>query len=123
MLAELETDQWPSAFGPDGARTDTNVMPAAPGYAIPTNGFSCEDVTEILHLRAGENDGEHWLLAGRLADGRFFFLSAWCDYTGFGCQSGGEVSVAHTYEDLVQFAINDDDRAILGIPQPKDRTT
>ncbi len=43
-----------------------------------------EDVVEVVAKRDGCNDDESWLMAGRLKDKRYFFLSAWCDYTGWG---------------------------------------
>lgn len=45
--------------------------------------FTREDVVEILGSDYGSNDGPDWVIAGKLADGRYFFLSAGCDYTGW----------------------------------------
>jgi hypothetical protein len=46
--------------------------------------FTREDVKQILSLAWGENDGPNWLMTGQLNDGRFFKISAGCDYTGWG---------------------------------------
>jgi hypothetical protein len=43
-----------------------------------------EDVVEIIAMDNGYNDGDPWLMVGELKDGRFFYIDAWCDYTGWG---------------------------------------
>lgn len=53
-------------------------------------GLDARLIATIERRRAGENDGDHWLCVGTLTDGRWFSLTAWCDYTGWGCQDGGE---------------------------------
>lgn len=45
--------------------------------------FDLSDVAHIEHHAEGENDGPSWIAVGRLNDGRFFYLSAGCDYTGW----------------------------------------
>ena len=35
-----------------------------------------------------------------LANGRFAYLTGWCDYTGWGCQDGADVTHAATIEAL-----------------------
>ena len=46
--------------------------------------FVLDDVEEIIASDEGMNDEESWIAVGKLNDGRYFFLSAWCDYTGWG---------------------------------------
>ena len=46
--------------------------------------FAWSNVVELVASSAGENDGENWLALLYLADGRYAYLSAWCDYTGWG---------------------------------------
>lgn len=41
-------------------------------------------VTRIIAMSEGENDAEPWLLVCERTSGDFMFLSAWCDYTGWG---------------------------------------
>jgi hypothetical protein len=67
---------WKEAFGFAG-----NVRTA---MGCSTEPFGIDDVAEVLHSDEGENDGDSWIMAGKLNDGRYFFLSAWCDYTGWG---------------------------------------
>jgi hypothetical protein len=80
--------------------------------------FSLDDVAEVIKADEGQNDGDSWLAVGRLNDGRHFFLSAWCDYTGWDCQSGGGAEVADTLDNLIRWRMGDEDRARLGYALP-----
>lgn len=108
MLAEIDTYDWQEAFK----------------YASPTRceGSTCsdaafgrEDVSRIVALSEGENDGANWIAVFELSDGRFAFLSAWCDYTGWGCQEDGSSWVADDLAGLIQFGLGADDRARLNL--------
>lgn len=70
-------------------------------------GFAIDDVAEVLKTSPGENDGDSWLMVGRLKDGRFFFLDAWCDYTGWDCQAGGDAQVADTLDNLIRYGMDE----------------
>jgi uncharacterized protein (TIGR02996 family) len=56
---------------------------ALPNDDTPTTPFARSDVKRIIAQSEGENDGANWLIVGELQDGRFFSISAWCDYTGW----------------------------------------
>lgn len=72
------------------------------GYGpLSEAGIDKEAVEEIIHYREGENDGSSWLLVLRLTDGRYAYVSAWCDYTGWDCRAGHEVAYADSLEALV----------------------
>lgn len=60
-----------------------NPEVACPGMTTATDSFGIDDVAELLGHVAGANDESPWFCYGRLRDGRFFHLSAWCDYTGW----------------------------------------
>lgn len=60
-----------------------------------------EDVARIVHYRDGENDDSAWLFVLEMTDGRFAYVSAWCDYTGWDCQAGAEVTYADSLAELV----------------------
>jgi hypothetical protein len=80
--------------------------------------FDFDDVATIIKTEEGANDGDSWLAVGVLKDGTFFFLSAWCDYTGWDCQSGGQSESADTLDNLIRWKMGDDDRARLGYTLP-----
>ena len=48
------------------------------------NGYTREDVAYIVARYDGYNDGDNWEMVGALKDGRWFYLTAGCDYTGWG---------------------------------------
>lgn len=121
MLKELDDYDWGEAFGYAGepghygaGEGGTNVDPV-PGAQCKPLGFTREDVAIILAMEAGENDGANWVCAGQLRDGRWFFLSAGCDYTGWDCRSGGNATVADTKEDLIRLGMGREDRLRLGL--------
>lgn len=74
-----------------------------------------DDVAEVFDMEEGENDGNSWLMLGRLKDDSFFFMSAWCDYTGWDCQSGGDLFVDDDFEYLLRYCMTNSDRRRLGI--------
>lgn len=62
---------------------------------------SIDDIEEWIHYRPGANDSHSWLMVFRLKDGRYAYVTAWCDYTGWGCQDGADISYADSPEALV----------------------
>ncbi len=88
------------------------------GYAgsLAWNGW--DDVAEVVAADPGENDGPNWIAALRLTDGRFAWLSAGCDYTGWDCQAGGSLEIAASLEDLIRLAMGTEDRRRLGYMLP-----
>lgn len=77
--------------------------------------FGTSDVEAILGLREGENDGANWLMYGQLKDGRYFYLSAGCDYTGWDCQASGWGDVKDTLEELIRMGMDDEGREVFGL--------
>lgn len=73
------------------------------------------DVAEIIAMDEGENEGANWIMVVRLKDGRFGFLSAGCDYTGWDCRAGGNSDTRNTLDDLIRWGMGQDDRARLGL--------
>lgn len=72
------------------------------GYGpIEEAGIEKEDVSRVVAYREGENDGPGWLLILRMTDGRWAYVSAWCDYTGWDCQAGAEVTYADSIAELI----------------------
>lgn len=80
--------------------------------------FSTDDIDSIITKDEGQNDGDPWLAVGTLKSGGYFFLTAWCDYTGWDCQAGGHSEEAPTLEHLIRFCMGDEDRQRLGYTLP-----
>lgn len=93
MDKRLDDYDWEAVFTYVGAAFDSDSYwsptgcgdpPACvQGCEVPTTPFGRDDVAEIVAMSEGENDGDEWLIAGRLEDGRFFYIEAGCDYTGW----------------------------------------
>ncbi len=78
MLKILDNYDWEEAFKYATPRK------SLPGEKISTDPFDREDVVELYDIDDGINDEADWICYGKLKDGRFFALSAGCDYTGWG---------------------------------------
>lgn len=65
--------------------------------------FGIDEVKRVIAYDEGENDGDSWVLVAELNDGRFGYVDAWCDYTGWDCQAGGSSETADTFEKLQRF--------------------
>lgn len=83
------------------------------GCGVSVEPFTRDDIAELIACEEGERDGANWIAIMRLKDGRFAFLTAGCDYTGWDCQSGGNAFVADTPGRLWQYGVDEDARARL----------
>lgn len=123
MIAELDSYDWAEVFGYAGEPGhDANSAGSAPVPAVPpgdpTEGQDQppvlrEDVTRIIAQREGENEGPQWLILGAAKGGRFFFIEAGCDYTGWDCQAGGTCRVSPSLEALWRWGVTDEERRAL----------
>ena len=77
-------------------------------FKYATDGVEMADVVKVVASIDGENDGPSWQGVFKLKDGRFMYLSASCDYTGWGCQEGGSAECQPTLRRLVD-SIPDND--------------
>ena len=64
--------------------------------------FGFDDVQEVISAVEGENDGDHWELIVKLKTGQYGWLNAWCDYSGWDCQSGGRSGTCDSHEDAIK---------------------
>ena len=80
--------------------------------------WNTEDVDHIIAMSEGENDGANWLMVVKLKNGKFGFLSAGCDYTGWDCRAGGNSDERNSLPELIRMGMGADDRDRLEIPQP-----
>ena len=92
---------------------------ATQGYDGSCQGFGFDDVAEVIATDDGENDGASWIGVFRLHDGRFAYLAAGCDYTGWDCQANGDVWFASSLDALVQWGLTDDARGRLASQLPR----
>ena len=117
MLAELDDEwgAWKYAFEyveQDGAReVQPNGITSGPNKNLA---FSRENVVHVVAMEEGDNEGPTWIGVFKLDNGRYAFIEGGCDYTGWDCQSYAEATVADTLDDLVRWALSDDDRQRLG---------
>lgn len=77
MLKELDNYDWEEVF--KYARPEI-----CEGYTGTNKEFDREDVEFIYSRVEGINDEENWSMIGKLKDSRVFYISAGCDYTGWG---------------------------------------
>ena len=118
MIEDLDTYDWRYAFeyaGEPGAYGVKNIQACIPGQPFDDTAFSREDVLILYGADEGENDGPAWICYGMLKDGRYFFLEAVCDYTGWDCVASGAVLVADNKQDITRFGMTDVDRRRLGV--------
>ena len=80
--------------------------------------FNINNVIEVIASDEGENDGESWVCVVKLNDGTFGFVDAWCDYTGWDCQSGGSGYQDDDFEHLKRWKMNSSARRRLGMELP-----
>jgi hypothetical protein len=89
-IKQFDTYNWACAFQCAGETTDesydqhndASVNPI-PGDSVSDTPFSRADVAHVYAAEEGENDGDQWIALMRLKDGRYAFLEAGCDYTGW----------------------------------------
>lgn len=74
-----------------------------------------EAVAEVVAAADGCHDGDNWVGVFKLKDGRFLYVSAGCDYTGWDCRAGGHGDTRPTLDEVVRELCGDDDRARLGL--------
>lgn len=83
------------------------------GATVNEDLFHIADVERIIDASVGENDGNDWLVVGLLKDGRWFYIQAGCDYTGWDCRSSGHAHVGDTLQMIHQWGMTDEARARL----------
>lgn len=80
--------------------------------------FNIEDVARVVAFSNGENDGQDWVGVFELKDGRFGYLHAGCDNTGWDCESHGDSHVCDKLDDLLLGFVGEESCKRLGIAMP-----
>ena len=116
-----DNDDWREvfAFSGSGGKNPANVQVVL-GANCSDNHFTQKDIKSVFAYEEGKKNCDAWLICGQLLDGRYFFIEAWCDYTGWGCIARGCAYVSDTWERLYQFGIGDVARARFGITKIED---
>lgn len=125
MLEELNDYDWEAAFSfcsgmHDGSSSACGQPEWAEGSGKTgtSDVFTRNDVVEVIAKSEGENDERDWIAFGKLADGRYFFLSAGCDYTGWDCiGTSGRCYVAMSREPIESLVMTHEERERLCLPQ------
>ena len=81
-------------------------------YNSPSFPFKLDEINDVLAHIPGHNDEESWYWVVQLKNGDYYLVSAWCDYTGWDCQSGAECIKAASAEDACNKAEDHASRAI-----------
>lgn len=120
MIELLDDMDWRHAFeyaGEEGkfGSYGTPQVDSVPGAQVDTSNFTREDVLVLYAADEGENDGPPWICYGLLKDGRYFYLEAGCDYTGWDCRAGGSATIGESKEQIERYAMTDRDRERLGV--------
>jgi hypothetical protein len=122
---ELQDGDWHEAFAaagePGGSGSiSLNVTGVPPGADVSLAPFARWAVAEVL--AHGEDYGDYAEtdveVVGRLWDGRWFYITAGCDTTGWDCVASGSCVVAATREDIVRFGLSGPSRVELGLALP-----
>ena len=113
MIKELDVANWKSAFGEENITI--NPEPVINAKGISLEGITRENIKRIIAMKDGENDEASWTGIFELKDGRFISVCSWCDYTGWDCQAGGEIFVAHDEISIKRFGLSEKERERLGV--------
>jgi hypothetical protein len=84
-------------------------------FAYAPEDVEREDVAEVIHAVDGARDGDSWVGVFKLKDGRFCYLTAGCDYTGWDCRAGGHGETRATLEEIIRECVTEDDARRFGI--------
>lgn len=107
----LQNSDWHYAF----TEANADIRRAHPTRSEPElDPIDISDIDKVVAYVEGENDGPNWLVVGVANDGRWFMMSAGCDYTGWDCQAGGTLTVAHGPIELMAWGMTNDDKQRLG---------
>lgn len=117
-MIDLTTYDWQSvlSFAAGtclGGASDCGTPKRVDGETCTEAVFSESDIAIVLDSSEGERDGARWMIAGLLRDGRYFYIEAGCDYTGWDCQCGGTSWVADSLNSLLRGGLTDEARERL----------
>ncbi len=72
-----------------------------------------KNIHEVLACIPGASDGDDWHYVALLCNGNYVYATGWCDYTGWGCQEGGDGFVEDSIKKILARIKEDDKRLVL----------
>ena len=94
-----------------------DIKPVPPWNRVDEKQIRMEfprSLTRVYFYSGSTHTDSTWLLVGQMTNSygqiKYVFFHAWCDYTGFECQSGMNLYVADSLKDLVQFGLSTEQR-------------
>ena len=114
IVKELTASSWKEAFKYAGKPEAIIGF----GKGVSRAPFSRSDVKFVLAIYEDASGEFCGVVAGKLKDGRYFFLSAWCCHMGWGLHEGGHAGVSASEEDLIRFGLSLEERRLLGLSIP-----
>lgn len=112
----MDDYNWGEVFGEgNGGNTTNETDPCPPDSDVDTTPPKRVDVSRVIALISGENDGEEWIGVFELKDGRFLLATGSCDYTGWDCMAGNDLEVAKTLDDIIAMGLTVEQRLRLGL--------
>jgi len=75
--------------------------------ACNENNVKHDDIDAVLLELTGENDEQEWHWLVSIIGGGFAYISGWCDYTGWDCQSVAERFDANSLESALALCPQD----------------
>ena len=118
MNKKLDTWDWAEVFGEGTGGNCTIIIPNVqpPGSKnVGAQPFNRKDVKRIIGMVEGANDGQDWVVYGKLKDGRYFIARGGCDHTGWDCCASNSGDVAKNLSDLKRYGMSDDERKRFNI--------
>lgn len=116
-LEEIQSSRdWAEVFGEDSSGETTQDVESLDG--TPTSLVLRTDIAQVLASANGENDGDDWLGVFILKDGRYLAAQGWCDYTGWDCRGGNQLTVASSLGSLIETGLTPVWCERLEIPHP-----
>lgn len=71
------------------------------------------DTRKVLFAQAGDFGGNDWVLLVERHAGDFVYMSAWCDLTGFHCQSGTTIRRADDFKSMWNLDMDNKGRTLV----------
>lgn len=68
---------------------------------------------KIYYYQEGQNDFKEWIVAFQTKDGIYVYFRASCDYTGFDCQGGGDISFTKDRDIFWNFCLDQFGRNLI----------